>query len=360
MTGAANTAAPTRMEIGLVLQGGGALGAYEWGGILALFDLMDEAEKAGLHVALRAVTGVSIGAINAACIVGARDRNDARDRLGKLWNGFMIRAPFLSSDVALYKVPNFYTFRSDLLTMPRWTYLYDTHWLLQTLSEHVDFDLLNRNETALVITAVDVKTGTLTWFANQTVGLVPPTTIEPRHVLASGSLAPQFPWTDIRASDGEVHHYWDGGLIDNTPLGAAIDAFDPHPNVCKLLVVMNLFPLEADLPQTFIEVNERVDQLQFGNRLRQDTSTAQQFNKLLSTIKRLAALVPQMPADLQEIVEKYKIVEPVEITLGPEESLKDPYGFRDFSQQGIEQRRDLAKTITHRRLRQLFASQLAA
>ena len=97
MTGAANTAAPTRMEIGLVLQGGGALGAYEWGGILALFDLMDEAEKAGLHVALRAVTGVSIGAINAACIVGARDRNDARDRLGKLWNGFMIRAPFLST-----------------------------------------------------------------------------------------------------------------------------------------------------------------------------------------------------------------------------------------------------------------------
>ena len=29
------------IEVGLVLQGGGALGAYEWGAIEALFDLMD-------------------------------------------------------------------------------------------------------------------------------------------------------------------------------------------------------------------------------------------------------------------------------------------------------------------------------
>jgi NTE family protein len=360
MTGAANTEAPTKMEIGLVLQGGGALGAYEWGGILALFDLMDEAKKAGRDVTLRAVTGVSIGAINAACVVGARDRNDARERLGKVWSDFMIRAPFLSSDVALYKVPNFYTMRSDLLTMPTWKYLYDTHSLLQTLSQRVDFDLLNRNETALVITAVDVERGTLTWFANQTVGVIPPTTIEAKHVLASGSLAPQFPWVDIRAGACEVHHYWDGGLIDNTPLGAAIDAFDPHPNVYKLLVVMNLFPLETELPQTYIEVNERVDQLRFGNRLRQDTSTAKQFNKLLSTIRRLAALIPQMPADLQDVVAKYKIVEPIEITLGPTDSLKDPYGFRDFSQQGIELRRDRGGAITHDTLKQFFTNKLAA
>ena len=66
------------MEIGLILQGGGALGAYEWGGILALFDLMDEAARAGRNVTLRIVTGVSIGAINAACLVGASDREDAR------------------------------------------------------------------------------------------------------------------------------------------------------------------------------------------------------------------------------------------------------------------------------------------
>ena len=75
----------TRIEVGLVLQGGGALGAYQWGAITALLDLMDEAEKRGDAVVLKAVTGVSIGAVNAACLVGSRDRSDARERLKRLW-----------------------------------------------------------------------------------------------------------------------------------------------------------------------------------------------------------------------------------------------------------------------------------
>jgi NTE family protein len=118
MTGATNEKSAKTTEISLVLQGGGALGAYEYGAITALFDLMDEAEKQERKITLKAVTGVSIGAINAACVVGAADRADARERLGKVWNAFMIRAPFLSGDVALFKVPHFYTLRSDLLTMP--------------------------------------------------------------------------------------------------------------------------------------------------------------------------------------------------------------------------------------------------
>ena len=130
------------MEIGLVLQGGGALGAYEWGGILALFDLMDEAAAAGRYVTLRVVTGVSIGAINAACIVGANDRNDARRRLGALWNDLMIKAPafvsaFVTSNVVLFEVPHFYGFS------PGWTYKYQTKRLPDTLSRHVNFAALN-------------------------------------------------------------------------------------------------------------------------------------------------------------------------------------------------------------------------
>ena len=95
MTGAANTEAPTRMEIGLVLQGGGALGAYEWGAITALFDVIDEAIHNGQDITLRVVTGVSIGAINAACVVGAADRADARNRLSAMWSDFMIDLPYL-------------------------------------------------------------------------------------------------------------------------------------------------------------------------------------------------------------------------------------------------------------------------
>src|SRR5262245_52883641 len=272
MTGAANADASTKMEIGLVLQGGGALGAYEWGAITALFDVIDEAIGNGSDVTLRGVTGVSIGAINAACVVGASDRADARLRLAALWGDFMIDLPYLppsaNRDLALYRVPHFYTYRSDLLAAPTWTYLYDTHQLLQTLSDHVDFGALNAGRTAFVITAVDVESGVLTRFTNQNVGRTKPTTIEPHHVLASGSIPPQFPWTDIGSSDGKVHHYWDGGIVDNTPLGDAIDAFSSDAGVTRLLVVMNLFTQTASLPRSLTRVNARLDRLTLANRSR--------------------------------------------------------------------------------------------
>ena len=368
MTGAANTEAPTRMEIGLVLQGGGALGAYEWGAITALFDVIDEAIHNGQDITLRVVTGVSIGAINAACVVGAADRADARNRLSAMWSDFMIDLPYLppsaNRDLALYNVPHFYTYRSDLLAAPTWTYLYDTHQLLQTLSDHVDFNALNANKTAFVITAVDVESGVLTRFTNQKVGDTDPTAIEPHHVLASGSIPPQFPWTDISASDNTVHHYWDGGIVDNTPLGDAIDAFSSDPGVTRLLVIMNLFPQTASLPRSLTQVNERLDQLRFGNRLRQDSSTARQMNALIATIQDLSALLSgPLPEDLQKRVDKanaYKLVKLIEISLTADAVSDDPNSFRDFSREGIVARRDAGRRIALSALRNTFQSKLAA
>jgi NTE family protein len=367
MTGATNEQSAQKTEIGLVLQGGGALGAYEYGAITALFDLIDEATNKGQDITLRAVTGVSIGAINAACVVGAADRVDARKRLSAIWNDFMVDAPYLPSvlsrDLALYSVPHFYAFRSDLMTMPTWTYLYDTHPLLQTLSDHIDFAALNANKTAFLITAADVETGVLTRFANQKVGDTEPTTIEPHHIVASGSIPPQFPWTDISAGGAAVHHYWDGGIVDNTPLGDAIDAFSSAPGVRRLLVVMNLFPQTAKLPRSLTEVNERLDELRFGNRLRQDSSTARQINTLISTIELLVALVPKpLPDELLEKVNKasaYKLVEPIEISLTSDAVSKNAYSFRDFSREGILARRDAGRTIALSALRPAFNSQLA-
>jgi NTE family protein len=368
MTGAANSVTPTKMEVGLVLQGGGALGAYEWGAITALFDMIDEAVGGGQDIALRVVTGVSIGAINAACVVGAADRADARNRLAALWGDFMIDLPYLPAsanrDLALFNVPHFYTYRSDLLAAPTWTYLYDTHQLLQTLSDNVDFAALNANKTAFVITAVDVESGVLTRFTNQKVGDTKPTIIEPHHVLASGSIPPQFPWTDIGGRDGKEHHYWDGGIVDNTPLGDAIDAFSSDPGVTRLLVVMNLFPQTASLPRSLPQVNERLDQLRFGNRLRQDSSTARQMNELIATIQDLSALLPgPLPEDLRQRVGKtnaYKLVELIEISLTADTVSDDPNSFRDFSRQGILARRDAGRRIALSALRTAFRSQIAA
>ena len=70
---------------------------------------------------------------------------------------------------------------------------------------------------------------------------------EPKHIMASGSLAPQFPWTPIEArkrnGEPEMRNYWDGGLVDNTPLGDALEAFSDGDKVYRLLIVLNLYPL---------------------------------------------------------------------------------------------------------------------
>jgi NTE family protein len=357
----------TSIEVGLVLQGGGALGAYEWGAIEALFEVMAQAAEDRPPIALRVVTGASIGAINAACIVGATDRADSIKRLGAMWNELILETPLFwppqaARDLSLYGLPSFYAPRPDLLTLPSWTYVYDTHPLIDTLKKHIDFAALNKNTTAFVITAVDVESGKLRRFANQPVGSTGAIAIGPEHVLASGSLPPQFPWTDIK--DGaHTTHCWDGGIVDNTPLGDAIDAFAPDKDVYRLLVVMNLFPDAARLPESLPEVTERVDQLRFGNRLKQDSENADRINRLVSTIDALASLIPgDLPPALAGKVEnarKYKLVTTIEIPLLPDAEPSDrneDYAFRDFSRAGVERRRRKGHDIAFPMLSAAFAS----
>ena len=108
----------------------------------------------------------------------------------------------------------------------------------------------------VAVTAVDVEAGILTRFRNHGAAHTDKDPnvrkletdervrgSRPRHILASASLAPAFPWTEI---DGRK--YWDGGLVDNTPLGDAIDAFSDRPEVDRLLVVMNMYPLPGASP----------------------------------------------------------------------------------------------------------------
>jgi predicted acylesterase/phospholipase RssA len=358
-------AANRTVEVGLVLQGGGALGAYEWGAIEALFEVMAAGPKAGQPVTLRAVTGASIGAINAACIVGATSATDSIARLGAMWNELILETPLFwppqaSRDLSLYGLPSFYAPRPDLLTLPSWTYVYDTHPLIQTLKDHIDFDALNASKTAFIVTAVDVESGKLQRFANRAAHTINPVTIGPEHVLASGSLPPQFPWTDIE--DGpRVAHYWDGGIVDNTPLGDAIDEFSPGNDVCRLLVVMNLFPDEARLPTSLPEVTERVDQLRFGNRLKQDSKNADRINEFVATIDALANLVTsEIKEPLASKVanaRKYKLVTTVEIALLPDPKSSDPdedYGFRDFSRDGVQRRRKRGHDLAFAKLSAAF------
>ena len=346
---------PSRLvEVGVVLQGGGALGAYECGALDALLELMDEFTAQGREIVLKVVTGVSIGSINAACVVGAKTRSDARARLNALWDDLMLEAPpfwmtAAQRDLAYFGLPGFYAPRSDFWTAPTWTYVYDTRPLLVTLGRHVDFAALNASPTVFVVTAVEVVTGALRPFSNRPLRNLPATKIEPRHVLASGSLPPGFPWTEI---DGMP--YWDGGIVDNTPLGLAIDAFSADAAVDRMLVVMNLYPLRARLPRNLAAVEDRLHELSFGNRLRQDHDTARRINALVETIEELAAKVA--PDDRSEWLNarldearRYKIIDAIvnidmqdpAATLVPstQNPADDKDGMRDFSPNTVRRRR---------------------
>ncbi|MGB9370088.1 MAG: patatin-like phospholipase family protein [Xanthobacteraceae bacterium] len=375
----------TSIEVGLVLQGGGALGAYEWGAIEALFGLMDRLEKSK-PTSLKVVTGVSIGAVNGACIVGANDRADGLTRLAKLWDILQISTPFdlrldfrpfgpdfsSARDISLFGLPGFYVPRMDLWNFWRWTSLYNTKMLEGTLTDCVSFERINNTETTFVVTAVDVESGVLRRFRNQN---RPPdaeadrleesdrrVVFEPKHVMASGSLAPQFPWTSIerrkRNGELELRNYWDGGLVDNTPLGDALEAFSGGDNVYRLLIVLNLYPLKGSLPKNLFDVADRVHELSFGNRLRQDRASASRINKLLRAVEGLKKITDseklardtELNRDVEEAL-RYKIAKTVEIDLqrsgagqAPED---DQSGLRDFSPATIGFRREHGKKIAH-------------
>src|SRR5262249_49380844 len=218
--------------------------------------------------------------------------------------------------------------------------------------------------TAFAVTAVEVVTGTLQTFANRPIGKVPARKIEPRHVLASGSLPPGFPWTEI---DGMP--YWDGGLVDNTPLGLAIDAFGAGEEVDRMLVVMNLYPLRARLPWNMAGVEDRLHELSFGNRLRQDHDTARRINALVETIGELAGKIApddssDWPTPRLDEARRYKVLDAIVnidmqdpfATLVParQNPADDSDGMRDFSVETVRRRRRDGFKFAHDILRPAF------
>jgi len=358
-----------QIEIGVVLQGGGALGAYEYGAMDALLELMDKIEAGGKTVRLVAVTGVSIGAINAACVVGASDRADARRRLCSLWTDLSLDTPnywraIVSRNLAFLGVPGFYEPRPDVWNYFNWTNYYDTAPMLGTLAKHVDFAALNASTTSFIVTAVDVRSGELRRFRNHPRENEAKTEIGPREVLASGSLPPGFPSIRINGRD-----FWDGGIIDNTPLGDAIEAFSGSGDVDRILVVMNLFRKKRVPPKNMIEVNDRLAELRYGNRLRQDSANARTIDELLGLIVDLEAaasgvvLDPQLKERIAQ-AKRFRIlgeiadIDLAEDALMAEADLSlesyDSGAFRDFSAAGIERRRDAGNKIAKLRLQTLF------
>jgi len=90
---------------------------------------------------------------------------------------------------------------------------YDVAPLKATLERLVDFDRLNDGDMRFSVGAVNIRTGNFTYFDTTT------HRIRPAHIIASGSLPPGFSGDGI---DGQ--HYWDGGIVSNTPLEWVLDS----------------------------------------------------------------------------------------------------------------------------------------
>jgi NTE family protein len=274
----------------LVLQGGGALGAYQPGAYEAL-------AAAGLEPEW--VAGISIGAINAAIIAGnPPDRRVAH--LRKFWDTVSSRLtlPPLATDsnsrklfnetsaalVASTGAPGFFEPRlPPALFMPPGTVeaisLYDTAPLKATLLELVDFDLLNSGKVRFSVGAVEVATGNLKYFdsAHDEIG--------PEHVMASGALPPGFPPVEI---DGKL--YWDGGIVSNTPLQYVLDGGFPRQDVC--IFQIDLFSARGPVPQTLFDVSAREKEIRYSSRTRLNTDNFRRIQSMRRAIRRLDEYIP--------------------------------------------------------------------
>jgi NTE family protein len=287
----------------LLLQGGGALGAYQAGVYEAL-------AEANLHPDW--VAGISIGAINAAIIAG-NPPNQRVEKLRQFWEGITsswfdagagklgsllgrgdsTRSSInqMSAVAALVngargffrpRIPNPWFHPPGTVEA---TSYYDTAHLRATLDSLIDFDRVNaeHSKTRLSLGAVNVRSGNLVYFDS------PSQVIEPEHVMASGALPPGFPAIEI-----EGEYYWDGGLVSNTPLVWIAMTQQRPPD--SLVFQVDLWSARGEFPRNLAEVATRQKEIQYSSRTRAFTDYFKQMAKLRNM---LAVLLEDLPEDMR-------------------------------------------------------------
>jgi NTE family protein len=287
-----------REERVLVLQGGGALGAYQGG----VFQALQEAQLEPDWVA-----GISIGAINSALIAGTPPERRV-SRLREFWETVsaafpggvlsfdridgMFRAPINEASAVhalLFGVPGFFTPRvpppqlQPEGTMAAISY-YDTTPLKATLQRLLDFDVLNGGRVRLSVGAVNVETGNFIYFDTAH------DRVDVRHIMASGALPPGLPPVEI---DGE--YYWDGGLVSNTPLQYALEQRGERHRV---VFQVDLFPARGQMPATILDVSQREKDIRYSSRTRFNTDMELERQLMIKAANRLLEkLPPELRAD---------------------------------------------------------------
>jgi len=296
------TQRPPFERVALILQGGGALGAYQAGVYQAL-------AEANIHPDW--VAGISIGAINSALIAGNSPEKRV-ERLRTFWETVSAQPfglPFLAAlegrDEFTHSLINHVSSVAALIggapgffqprVPPPFLYpngtpealsYYDVAPLRGTLEALVDFDRINADAMRFSVGAVNVRTGNFVYFDNTTHQICP------EHVMASGSLPPGFPPTEI---EGEC--YWDGGLVSNTPLDWVLES---RPGRDTLAFQIDLWSARGQYPRNLLEADTRQKEIRYSSRTRLATN---QFKKKQILRRAAAQLLAKLPKELQQTPE---------------------------------------------------------
>jgi NTE family protein len=278
---------PQERQVVLVLQGGGALGAYQAGVYQALHENDIEPDW---------IVGTSIGAINASLIAG-NARADRLERLKEFWTRMAYRSPFgvpawtglpdtlaywntLLRGIPAFFEPNPAAFLGTHVPLGVDSAgFYSTAPLEKTLRELVDFSLVNQCRPRLTVGAAHVRTSEMKYFDSRDgeIGV--------KHIMASGALPPAFPAVRI---DGEL--YWDGGILSNTPTEVI---FDDNPRKNSLIFAVHLWNPMGEEPGTIWELLNRHKDIQYSSRVASHITRQRQMHRMRHVIRELAKLLPE-------------------------------------------------------------------
>ena len=235
----------------LALQGGGAHGAFQWG----VLDRLLEDDR----LDIRAVSGVSAGAMNGAALVSGLASGDARAALDRLWREINqsggrnvfgdsalwnpAQAPDWLKDTPLWRA-------GETLALSMSPYEFNPlnhNPLKRVLKTAVDFQAVQGSDVKLFVAATAVRQARARIFASSEITA---------DVLMASACLPHL----FQAVEIEGEPYWDGGYLTNPPLWPLTGDDTPDD---VLLVTLN--PMVRDeTPRAAGDIVDRLNEILFN------------------------------------------------------------------------------------------------
>lgn len=264
-------------QVGIVLKGTAALGAYEVGALERFFQ--DREFQPDV------VSGTSIGALNAAVLAGAR--GDPILALKSMWDDFSVASHPLIPDIAgqflgLLSNQTFFDMRLDFMNLPYWTSFYTIDSLNRVVRKYVDFRRLNQGKPRLVMSAANVESGEIEVFDSHEIS------ITAEHVLAAASLPPGFPMVRV-----DRKSFWGGAPFNARPLVPVFERMDPDPEVEKHIFIVRPFRSRAKVPENMPEVLNRIYDIILSAKLDRDIKAIEKRNEFAEVMAAVDKALPK-------------------------------------------------------------------